>query len=202
MSPITHFLASWTLAEGCVEDRRERFWICLAGLAPDLDGLGVIVDLANEWRGREASHYFFVYHHFLLHGLLGALLIVAIARMAGVFRAKALLLVFLSFHLHLLCDFFGARGPTRDDLWMIHYFGPLTYKGTIWWKHQWPLNGWQNMLITVLLLVWIIARAIRNGASPVSLFSQRLNDVVITALRQRWHLICRRSGLQCARGCS
>jgi len=153
MSPITHFLASWTLAESCVEDRRERFWICLTGLAPDLDGLGVIADIINGLLGREPTHYFFIYHHFLFHGLFGALLMVAIARLAGVARAKALLLVFLSFHLHLICDFFGARGPTRDDLWVIHYFGPFTYKGTIWWTHQWPLNGWQNMLITVLLLV-------------------------------------------------
>ena len=35
MSPITHFLASWTIAESCGKDRRERLWICLAGLAPD-----------------------------------------------------------------------------------------------------------------------------------------------------------------------
>ena len=164
MSPITHFLASWTVAESCTEAPRERLWICLAGLMPDLDGLGVGVDLANQFLGHEATHYFFIYHHFVLHGIFGALLIVAIAPLAGVLRLKALFLVFASFHLHLWCDFVGARGPTRDDLWVIHYFGPFTRKGTIWWTHQWPLNGWQNILITVLLLTWIIARSIRPAA--------------------------------------
>jgi hypothetical protein len=186
MSPITHFLASWTLAESCTENRRERLWVCLAGLAPELDGLGVAVDLANQFLGREETHYFFIYHHFLLHGLFGALLVVVIARLAGVLRLRTLLLVFTSLHLHLLCDFVGARGPTRDDLWVIHYFGPFTRKGTIWWTHQWPLNGWQNMLIKILLLAWITARSIRRGSSPVSLFSSRLDQKVISTLRQRW----------------
>jgi hypothetical protein len=190
MSPITHFLAGWAIAEGCVEDRRARLWICLAGVVPDLDGLGIAVDITNGFLGRE-THYFFAYHHFLLHGLLGALLIVAIARLAGVVRSKALFVVFLAFHLHLLCDFVGARGPTRDDLWIIHYFGPITYKGSFWWAHQWPLNGWQNMLITVALIAWIIGRAVRNGVSPVSLFNERLERLVIATLRQRWLRISR-----------
>jgi hypothetical protein len=184
MNPITHFMASWTLAEACAQDRRERLWICLAGVAPDLDGLGVTIDIANQFLGRERTYYFFTYHHFLFHGLFGALVVTAIARLAGVARLKALASVFLSFHLHLLCDFVGARGPTRDDLWAIHYLGPFTYKGSWQWTNQWPLNGWQNMLISVLLLAWIIFRAVRTGASPVSLFSPRINDVVVATLRK------------------
>ena len=93
MSPITHFLASWTLAESCTQDRRERLWICLAGLAPDLDGLGLAVDVANDALGRVASQWYAVYHHFLFHGLFGALVVMAIARMAGIHRLRALLLV-------------------------------------------------------------------------------------------------------------
>ena len=183
MNPITHFMASWTLAEACAENRRERLWICLAGLAPDLDGLGVIVDIANQLLGRERTYYFFTYHHFFFHGLFGALIVTAIARLAGVSRLKALALVFFSFHLHLLCDFVGARGPTRDDLWVIHYLGPFTYKGTYWWTHQWPLNGWQNMLVSVFLLAWITFRAVHRGASPVVLFSERTNEIVDATLR-------------------
>ena len=119
MSPITHFLASWTVAESCTQDGRERLWICLAGLAPDLDGLGIVVDVANDMLGRGVSQWYAVYHHFLFHGLFGALVTVAIARAAGVRRARALLLVFLSFHLHLLCDLAGARGPASYDIWVI-----------------------------------------------------------------------------------
>jgi len=186
MSPITHFFASWTLAESCTQNRRERLWICLAGLAPDLDGLGLAVDVANDLLGRGVSQWYAVYHHFLFHGLFGALVTVAIARAAGVRRGKALLLVFLSFHLHLLCDLVGARGPARYDIWVIYYLGPFTRAWTFWWSHQWPLNGWPNMLITVALLAWTLARTIRSGVSPVSVFNQKWDATVVAAVRQRW----------------
>src|SRR6266850_7657322 len=185
MSPITHFLASWTLAESATQDRRERLWICLAGLAPDLDGLGLLIDLKNQAFSPYVSQYYARYHHFLLHGLFGALLMVAVARLASVRGVKALLLVFLSFHLHLLCDLVGARGPAAYDIWVIHYLGPFTRMWTFSWSHQWPLNGWPNMLITVGLLGWTLARAIQCGASPVSLFSPRWDEVIVAALRQR-----------------
>ncbi len=191
MSPITHFLAGWTIAEAATENRRERLWICLAGIAPDLDGFGLAVDLTNEILGRAATHWYFFWHHFLFHGLFGAVVTVGIAALAGVRRWRACLLVFLSFHLHLLCDFVGARGPTRDDLWVIHYFGPFTRSGTVWWTHQWPLNGWQNMLITVLLMGWILARAVKRGSSPVSIFSSRTDANVVSTFRA-WAAILQR----------
>jgi len=184
MSPIKHFLASWAVAERCTANKRERLWICLAGIAPDVDGLGLAVDLTHEMLGRELTQLYQTYHHFLFHGIFGALVTVAIARAAGVRRLWALLLVFLSFHLHLICDFVGARGPARYDVWVIRYLGPFTYAGTFWWSHQWPLNGWQNFLITIALLAWTFARAIRNGASPVSLISQKWDSILVGTLRQ------------------
>jgi inner membrane protein len=186
MSPITHFLASWTIAESCTQNRRERFWICLAGLAPDLDGLGLAVDVFNDLFGRGVSQWYAVYHHFLFHGLFGALVIVATARAVGVSRFKGLLLVFLSFHLHLLCDLVGARGPAIYDIWVIYYFGPFTRAFKFYWMPQWPLNGWPNFLITIALLGWTLSRAINRGASPVSLFSVKLDAVIVATLRQRW----------------
>jgi len=184
MSPITHFLASWTIAESCTENRRERLWICLAGLAPDLDGLGIFVDIANDLLGRGVSQWYAVYHHFLFHGLFGAVVTVAIARLAGVARLKALLLVFLAFHLHLVCDLVGARGPERYDIWVIYYLGPFARNPTLWWPHQWPLNGWQNMLITVALLGWTLTLAVKRGASPISLLNRKWDEGVVAALRQ------------------
>jgi len=186
MSPITHFLASWVVAESCTEDRRERLWICLAGLAPDLDGLGLAVDFGNEMLGLPPSQWYAVYHHFLFHGIFGALVTVAVARVAGVQRLKALMLVFFSFHIHLLCDLVGARGPASYDIWVIHYLGPFTRLGTFWWSHQWPLNGWPNFLITAGLIAWALARAISRGASPISLFNLKLDQLVVGTLCQRW----------------
>lgn len=186
MSPITHLLASWTIAESCGRDRRERLWICLAGLAPDLDGLGLAVDVANNLLHRGVSQYYAIYHHFLFHGIFGALVTVALARAAGVVRCRALLLVFASFHLHLLCDLVGARGPANYDIWVIYYLGPFTRAVTFYWMHQWPLNGWQNFLITIVLLGWAFQRTFIRGFSPISLFSQKLDDVFVTTLRQRF----------------
>ena len=187
MSPITHFLASWTIAESCAKDRRERLWICLAGLAPDLDGLGIVADVANDLLGRGVSQWYAVYHHFLFHGLFGAMVMVAISRAVGVRRWKALLLVFASFHLHLLCDLVGARGPAAYDIWVIYYFGPFTRAVYFYWMHQWPLNGWPNFLITLVLLGWTLYRAVSRGISPVSLFSETLDRTVVTTLSQRWN---------------
>ena len=185
MSPITHLLASWTIAEATTQDRGERLWICLAGIAPDIDGLGMAIDLWNELSGNQLTQWYPTYHHFLFHGLFGALVTVAMARAAGVRRLKALMLVFLSFHLHLFCDLVGARGPAAYDIWVIHYLGPFTREGTFWWSHQWPLNGWPNFLITVALLSWTLTRAIKNGASPVSLVSRGWDAIVVETLRQR-----------------
>ena len=100
--PHYSLLAGWTLAESATQDRKERFWICLAGIAPDLDGFGLPVDLVNEFLGRATTHYYFYWHRFLFHGLFGALVTMGIAAAAGVRRWKACLLVFLSFHLHHL----------------------------------------------------------------------------------------------------
>jgi hypothetical protein len=187
MSPITHFLASWAIAEGCTQDRRERQWICIAGLAPDLDGLGLAVDITNDLFGRGVSQWYAVYHHFLFHGLFGALVMLGMARLAGVRRWRGWLLVFFSFHMHLLCDLVGARGPEKYDIWVIYYLGPFTRMWPFSWSHQWPLNGWPNFLISIGLLGWTVTRAIQRGASPVSLFSRRWDELTVAALRQRWN---------------
>src|SRR5205085_6966998 len=40
LSPVTHFLAGWLLANTASFSRRERALVVCAGIAPDLDGLG------------------------------------------------------------------------------------------------------------------------------------------------------------------
>ena len=48
MSPITHFLASWNLAQLCRLSPRDRLLVTVAGVAPDLDGLGIVGDLLTR----------------------------------------------------------------------------------------------------------------------------------------------------------
>ncbi len=188
MSPVTHFLLSWTLAERSATTPRERAWITFAGIAPDLDGLGWIVDVANQALGRPESFWFEKFHHNLLHGLPGAGLLLVVAALSGVRQGRALLLLLASFHLHLLCDVVGSRGPSPKDIWSIDYLGPLSHAWNLSWSRQWPLNGWQNFVLSAFLIAGCLVRTVRTGISPASLFSQRIDATVVATLRRRWAL--------------
>src|SRR5579859_8252312 len=68
MSPVTHYLISWVLANSAKLERKERAIVTLAGVAPDLDGLGIV----PEWLTRNSAHplnWFSEYHHTLGHNL-------------------------------------------------------------------------------------------------------------------------------------
>lgn len=186
MSPITHLFCGWAVAEAVTKDRRERLWISLAGVAPDLDGLGVLVDLANRALGRPETLWFGKLHHVLLHGLPGAVAFVVVAAVFGIRGLRPLAWGFASYHLHLICDVAGSRGPTPEEIWPIDYLSPISHAWTIQWAGQWALNAWPNGMWTLALMGWAIWRAVKNGATPVSLVSQRADALVVEALRARW----------------
>ncbi len=129
MSPVTHFFTGWLLAAVSPTGkpirltRREKILIVAAAVAPDLDGVGLVPELLT----RNSSHplmWFSQYHH-SLHTLAFALVCTLVAFLiAGPFATHSrqhgpgathpwltASLVFVSFHLHLLCDLLGARGP-------------------------------------------------------------------------------------------
>jgi hypothetical protein len=93
-------------------------------------------------------------------------------------------LVFISFHLHLLCDVIGARGPDGDQ-WPIPYLKPFSNTLQLTWHGQWALNGWQNFVITGFFLVATFWLAWKYQSSPVELVSQRWNREFVTALKNR-----------------
>jgi inner membrane protein len=93
-------------------------------------------------------------------------------------------LVFISFHLHLLCDVIGARGPDGDQ-WPIPYLKPFSNTLQLTWHGQWALNAWQNFVITGLLLLATFWIAWKYASSPVELVSQSANDSFVFALRRR-----------------
>src|SRR5438445_1719242 len=79
MSPVTHFLTGWVFANTAKLNRRDRALVTLAGVIPDVDGLGIIAELLT----RNTTHpldWFSRYHH-SLHNL-GFALFVAIAAYA------------------------------------------------------------------------------------------------------------------------
>ena len=158
-------------------------WI---GLAPDLDGLGLLVDVAVRLFGLPETNYYLEYHRVYGHGLPAALVFTALAAALAEQRARVALGAFASVHLHFACDLVGSRGGDPGDIWPIPYLSPFSDALTFFWSGQWELVSWQNTLITAVLLGIAIAMAIRRGYSPVRLFSKKADAAVVAALRARF----------------
>jgi hypothetical protein len=178
VNPITHLLIGWELGSLLTSSPRERAAIAWASVAADADGLGALVDMGNRLLGRPETSWFF-------HGLFGALLAAGVAAAVCRRRALAAAGAFVAVHVHLLCDLLGSRGPTPGDIWPLRYLAPFSDALTISWQGQWPLNGWPNVLITLILLALVFVQAARKGVSPVSLFSRRADVAFVTAVRRR-----------------
>lgn len=185
MNVITHLLAGWTLAEQTRTDPRDANLIAWAALAPDADGLGAVVDGWNHFAGRQ-SFLFGTYHHVLLHGALGALVVSLALCLRARDRVRVFLWSLLTFHLHLACDLVGSRGPDPADIWPIHYLGPFSGRMTFEWSHQWALNAWPNIVFTIALMAYAFVRAVRAGRSPVALLSARADVAFVETVRRRW----------------
>jgi hypothetical protein len=186
VSPVTHLLASWVIAAKTTDNPRDCRLVTLAGVLPDLDGLGIVVDIIKNLRGQGTPHFYYYarYHHYLLHGAFGAIVISALLAAFAQKRLRVALLSLLVFHLHLLCDLAGSRGPAPEDLWPIFYFGPFD-KDPMWiWKGQWPLDSWRNRLLTVTLFFWSLWLAVPLGHSFVGVFNRKADQIFVTVLRK------------------
>ena len=182
MSPITHLLVGWTTGELAELSRRDRGLVALAGVLPDFDGLGIVVDLA---RGTHpAMGLYSEYHHVLGHNLPAALIATAFAFAVAHRRALCAGLVCLSFHLHLLGDLVGSAGPERS-IWSLSYLWPFSDRAFAW-QGQWELNAWPNILVTVVLLAVILVLGVRRGRTPVELVSLRADARIVETLRARF----------------
>ena len=182
MSPFTHLLVGWTLAETAHLSRRDRSLVALAAVLPDLDGAGILLDYAT---GASPVRGFYTdYHHVLAHNLPAALIVSALAFAIANRRALCAGLVFVSFHLHLLGDLVGSAGP-GGSIWSISYLYPFS-KHAFAWQGQWELNSWPNILITLALLGGIAVLAVRRGRTPVELVSTRADAALVHALQQRF----------------
>jgi membrane-bound metal-dependent hydrolase YbcI (DUF457 family) len=183
MSPITHFLIGWGLAS-CAPalNRRERAMVTFASVIPDVDGLGIIAELATT-NTAHPLNWWTEYHHVLGHNLGFACLATFISIVAARQKVKTGLLVFLSFHLHLLGDLAGARGPDGYQ-WPIPYFLPFSNSAQLTWSGQWALNAWPNVLITAGLIMLAAGFARVRGYSPVEFLSKRADAKVVAVLRK------------------
>ena len=192
MSPITHLCASWIIGVKTTDNTRDCRLVALAGVAPDLDGLGLAVDLT----ARAFGHQTFLwerFHHVLLHGVFGAVLVAGILALCAKNKLQIAVMALITFHLHLVCDFLGSRGPSANDLWPILYLAPFFQEPAWIWSAQWRLDGWQNKVLTFGLLLWIFQIAISKGTSVVSVFSQKADAVFVQVVRGWWARFSRKS---------
>jgi len=184
MSPATHFLLGWMVANTGKLERRDRTIVTLAGVAPDLDAFGIVPEILT----RGTSHplpWFSQYHHILGHNIAAALVAGVIAWAVAKRRWRTALLALFSFHLHLFCDIIGAKGPDGYG-WPVPYLLPFSDKWQLVWSRQWALNGWQNFLITGICLAATFYLAWLRGYSPLEMLSTKADAAFVTALRQRF----------------
>jgi inner membrane protein len=189
MNLATHLLVGWEIGCRATTVPRDRSLIVCASLAPDLDGLGILVDGGTRLLGCPPTHVYAAFHHSLLHGVVGALIVSAGILACAEQRARTAAFGLLAFHIHLVCDLVGSGGSAPGDIWPIHYLAPFSDRLTFSWAGQWPLNSWVNIALTAALLALAIRRSAREGVSPFVLVSERANEAFVALVRRcagRW----------------
>ena len=163
MNPISHFLTGWAVANTVELSARDRALVTLAGVAPDIDGLGIVAEILTE-NTTYPLLWYSKYHHVLCHNLGFGLALAGVVALLGVKRWLTASLSLVAFHLHLLGDLAGSRGPD-DYQWPIPYLLPFSDKWNLTWSGQWELNAWPKILITALLFLVTIYLAWKKGRS-------------------------------------
>ena len=81
------------------------------------------------------------WHHVVTHGLFATTLVAIVCMVLAQDRWKVGLLTFLTFHLHLLCDWLGSAVD-----WPLMYFWPVS-ETFYYTPYGWPFASWQNWLV-------------------------------------------------------
>ena len=183
MNPVSHLLISWVAANTVDLSARDRALVTLAGVAPDIDGLGIVAEILTEHTTSPLLWYS-KYHHVLCHNLGFGLLLAVTAVFFGVRRWMTAFLALVVFHLHLLGDLIGSRGPD-DYQWPIPYLYPFSDRWKLIWAGQWELNAWPNILITGLFLATTVCIGWKNGRSPLEVVSKRADAGFVSILRRK-----------------
>jgi len=185
MNPIEHFLIGWCVASSSTRlTERERLLVTAAAVIPDIDGLGMLVELPT----REHAHpllWWTEYHHVIAHNIGAAVVVTIAAALLSSHRLLTATLALISFHTHILGDLVGARGPDGYQ-WPIPYLLPFSRTPELSWNGQWPLNGWQNFVIAGVALIITFRLAWKRGYSPLEMLSHRADAAFVAALRQRF----------------
>ncbi|TQF70340.1 metal-dependent hydrolase [Pseudoalteromonas luteoviolacea] len=171
MSPSAHVLFSWLASAELIKHRRERILVTLSGALPDLDGIGLIVDVITN-----KTNFYLTYHHYLGHSIFACLTFATfLTALAKRQKQRVFLLCLIVFHFHILFDVIGSKGPDGYQ-WPIYYLYPLDSSLSITWSGQWELNAWQNYMFMAILLVFSTHYAISKKITVLEVFSKNLNS--------------------------
>ena len=184
MHPVTHLLAGWTVASVPRLESRDRAIITLAGIAPDIDGVGIVVELATRHTDQPLL-WWTQYHHVIGHNITFGLLVFLIAATLAKGRLLTAGLAIFAFHLHLFFDLIGSRGPEGYQ-WPIPYLYPYLKNLELAWSGQWALNAWPNIMFTILLMMITVYFAWKRGFSPLEIISKRVDGAVVQTFRNRF----------------
>ncbi len=185
MNPVEHFLIGWCLATAAPElSPRERLIVSTAAVIPDIDGLGMLVEIPTR-NTLNPMLWWTDYHHVITHNIAAAAVVTALAFAFSTRRWLTAVLACAAFHTHIIGDVVGARGPDGYQ-WPIPYFLPFSRTPELVWDGQWALNAWQNMAITAVALAFTFFIAWKRGYSPLEIVSRKADGVFVATLRQRF----------------
>ena len=172
---MVHAELGWLAAQG-LRTRRDRLFVTLAGVSPDLDGLSLLSGQESYAR----------WHHVVSHGLPAAVVVSGLLAWRSSERRRTFLLCLAAFHLHLLCDLAGsgdfALGGTG---WPILYLWPFS-RAEVSWSGQWDLASWQNTLVGLAATLACLLSALRWNRTAAELFSPSADAAVVRAVRDRF----------------
>ena len=158
--------------------------VTLAGIIPDFDGTGLILDFFSHGSDPPLQLWS-TYHHVLGHNIGFGLFLAVITFTLSTRRWAAGCLALLSFHLHLLGDLVGAKGPAGYQ-WPIPYLLPFSDAWQWVWAGQWQLNAWPNFVVTAITVALAFYLAWKRGVSPLEMISPKANDAFVATLRNRF----------------
>jgi inner membrane protein len=184
MNPVTHLLTGWALAGSFRINRLERAFVTIAAIIPDIDGAGIIYDYLSADRSFQALQYW-KYHHILGHNIGFCLLLCLLSFSFTKRRLITTLLVFISFHIHLLFDIAGSRGPDGYQ-WPIPYLLPFSDSWMLTWQGQWGLNAWQNIVVTLITGLTMLYITWKKGISPLEMVSVKASNAFVATIRKRF----------------
>jgi inner membrane protein len=132
--------------------------VTIAGVAPDVDALGLVVELMVRNSGNSLT-WWSDYHHVLGYKVGSRLVVKLFACWLANRRSVATLLALAAFHLRLLCDLFGSRGPDG---------------------YQWPIPYLLPFPTVSFFLAW------GRGYSPLECISKSIDAAFVVTLKKRF----------------